>query len=171
MVSLSQMPSGLGSGCQGISPWNVEIHIQKQKCSSFCYRRTILRLFVSYNIPMKYIFLFIILHYVDVQWILLTSTISFLYRKYIPRHISPVYLDKSSLTTSSSGQKQDSGNGSMKQQVLPEKPVMTKSSLNSVHQIRPKRDLRNIIISANGNNEYAQGKKKVYTGDDFLSNP
>ena len=102
---------------------------------------------------------------------MLTSTISFLYRKYIPRHITPVYLDKSSLTTSSSGQKQDSGNGSMKQQVLPEKPVMTKSSLNSVHQIRPKRDLRNIIISANGNNEYAQGKKKVYTGDDLLSNP
>jgi beta-1,2-N-acetylglucosaminyltransferase len=93
------------------------------------------------------------------------------YSKYIPRHISPVYLDKSSLTTSSSGQKQDSGNGSMKQQVLPEKPVMTKSSLNSVHQIRPKRDLRNIVVSAKGNNEYAQGKKKVYTRDDPSSNP
>ena len=59
----------------------------------------------------------------------------------------------------------------MKQQVLPEKPVMTKSSLNSVHQIRPKRDLRNIIISAKSNNEYVQGKKNVYIGDDLSSNP
>ena len=94
----------------------------------------------------------------------MNSTIIFLfYRKYIPPHITPVYLDKSSLT-SSSIQKQDLANNKKLQgMVLPEKTVVTKSSLNSVHQLRPKRDLRNNIISAKGNNEYTQGKKKGYT--------
>ena len=96
----------------------------------------------------------------------------FAYRKYKPNDILPIYLDKSSITATSSIQRQYSGNQILKQQkvVSPEKTISSTSNLNSIQQPRPKRDSQYTDYGAKSQDD-SPYKRKVYNTDAVSSDP
>jgi len=100
------------------------------------------------------------------------TDIFFAYRKYKPKDVPPIYLDKSSITATSSIQRQYPGNQISKQQkvVSPEKPISPTSNLNSIQQPRPKRDSQYASSGAKGQDD-SPYKRKVYNTNTVASDP
>ena len=86
--------------------------------------------------------------------------------------MDPLYLDKSSITATSSYQKQHLGSQPPKQQKLVshEKTISTASNLNTIQQIKPKSDNDYTSVGAK-HHEHVRYRQKLHNVHILTNNP